>query len=132
VAWVVFRAQSLDVAVAMLRKLAGLDPGGTVWFYSPLVLVMPLVVLGHLFGVLAAGQARTATATPERVPPPAWATGLYRRAGGAFAVRPHEAAGLYVLLPLPGFAGGFVLTAWLLVVLVFSAMKTSPFIYFQF
>ena len=49
-----------------------------------------------------------------------------------FAVRPHRAAGIYVLLPLPGFVGRFLLMAWLLLIWVFAAVETSPFIYFQF
>jgi hypothetical protein len=57
---------------------------------------------------------------------------LYEGIHGRFAVRPHRAAGLYVLLPLPGFVGSFVLTAWLLLVYLFASLNTSPFIYFQF
>jgi len=129
VTWVFFRAPNLRVAVQVLRKLAGLDQGGTVWFYSPLILVMPLIVLGHIIGILA---TRSAHADPERLPPPAWAKATYVRAGSHFVTRTHEAAGLYVLLPMPGFVGAFVLVAWILVVLVFSALDTNPFIYFQF
>jgi len=35
-------------------------------------------------------------------------------------------------LPLPGFAGAFLGTCWLLVLLLFGATGGNPFIYFQF
>lgn len=53
VTWVLFRAQSFRAAGIVLRKMSGLAPGGIVWFYSPLAMVLPLVIGAHLIGVLA-------------------------------------------------------------------------------
>ena len=49
-----------------------------------------------------------------------------------FAVKPSKVAGIYVLAPLPGFVGGFIITVWLVGVYLFASLQTSPFIYFQF
>jgi hypothetical protein len=57
---------------------------------------------------------------------------VWQAAGLRFAVRPHPAAGLYVLLPVPGFVGAFALTAWVLAIALFAVIDSSPFIYFQF
>jgi len=51
---------------------------------------------------------------------------------GAVGLKPHSAAGYYILLPIPGFVGGFMITLWLLVLYLFSSVNTNPFIYFQF
>jgi hypothetical protein len=56
---------------------------------------------------------------------------LYQ-AGGRFALKPSAVAGIYVLLPLPSFLGGFVLAFWIISLLLFSSLETAPFIYFQF
>ncbi|MGD0301105.1 MAG: MBOAT family protein [Bryobacteraceae bacterium] len=101
--WVLFRAQSFAVAGTVLRKMSGLAPGGIAWFYSPLAMVLPLVIGGHAVGIMAARR-----------------------------VHCNRITGNYVLLPLPGFAGAFLGTCWLLVLLLFGATGGNPFIYFQF
>jgi alginate O-acetyltransferase complex protein AlgI len=66
VAWVFFRAKDFGTAAAILRKLAWLDPGGVVWFYLPLALLVPLVVAAHWLG------ARAVTSLPR----PGFASGF--------------------------------------------------------
>ena len=131
VGWIFFRASSFSVAVVILRKVLWLDPAGIHYMYLPLFLLLPIVVLGHVIGIAAAKHHALGPLQARRVGAPAWASRLYGRRA-PFAVRPHTAAGLYVLLPLPGFAGGFLLAVWVLVVYLFSSLNTSPFIYFQF
>jgi alginate O-acetyltransferase complex protein AlgI len=130
-AWVFFRAESFATAMVILKKIFWLDPSGVSHFYLPLALLLPLVLLGHWLGVLASTQAQ-ATANPPCVPAPRWAARIWERARACFAVRPHPAAGLYVLLPVPGFIGGFVLATWVLLIGLFAAINSTPFIYFQF
>ena len=130
VTWVFFRADSFASATVILRKVVGIDSGGVVWFYSPLFMLLPLVVIGHALGALAARQA--VESKTRRIAPPAWAARIYAPLGNRFAIKPHKAAGIYMLLPMPSFTGSFVLTLWILLVYLFSSLNTSPFIYFQF
>jgi alginate O-acetyltransferase complex protein AlgI len=53
VTWVLFRSPSFTAAATMLHKMSGLAPGGIAWFYSPLAMVLPLVISGHAIGILA-------------------------------------------------------------------------------
>lgn len=130
--WVFFRARDFSTALAVLRKIVGFDSGGVVWFYSPLFMLLPLVVLAHVFGILAARQAAAPGAKPRRIGAPRWVAPVYSMIGNRFAVKPSKVAGVYVLLPLPGFVGAFILTVWVMAVYLFASLDTSPFIYFQF
>ncbi len=132
ITWIFFRAPNFSTAVATLRKIVGIDQGGVVHFYSPLFLLIPIVVLGHIFGIVAARQASVEGSSPNRIMPPAWARRFYSTLKNRFAMKPSKAAGIYVLIPLPGFAGAFILTAWLLALYLFASLDTTPFIYFQF
>jgi len=107
IAWVFFRAPDFTTAVVVLQKVAGLSPGGASWMYLPFFLVLPLVAAAHALGAFADRRDHLAS-------------------------RPRPLAGRYVLLPRPGFASGFVLTAWLVVLFLFSTLHRTPFIYFQF
>ena len=129
-AWVFFRAQDFTTAMVIVRKLLWIDSAGVDHFYLPLALVLPMVLLGHWLGKVAGYQAPDAT--HQWVPSPAWAARIWDGAGTRFAVRPHPAAGLYILLPVPGLLGGFMLVGWILVIALFAAIDSSPFIYFQF
>ena len=131
VTWVLFRSESLPVAIIVLRKMSGLEPGGIAWFYSPLLLVLPLVIAGHLVGIVAARRAAGA-GSGRRIPPPEWAASIYAQARAPLAVRPRSFSGVYVLLPLPGFLGAFLGACWTLALVLFCATGASPFIYFQF
>ncbi len=124
VTWVFFRATDVDTAVTILRKVAFIDREGISWTYTPLWLLLPFVVAAHAFGVAAARLERG-----EPVPViSAWAA----RASQPLVVRPTPLSGLYVVLPLPGFWGTLMLTAWLVGIFLFASVESSPFIYFQF
>ena len=73
----------------------------------PFFVFLPLVAAAHALGALAARRDQLAT---------------FR----------DSLTGRYVLLPVPGFASAFVLTAWLVVLVLFSPLHRTPFIYFQF
>jgi len=132
VTWVFFRAPDFGTAMVIVRKLAGLSSGGTELVYAPLFVLLPVIVLAHVLGKVAAQRARVPGATPRRVSAPGWAERFYAPFNSPFAIKPSKAAGLYVLLPLPGFAGSLVLTMWLVGVFLFAVLNTTPFIYFQF
>lgn len=125
--WVFFRADDFRTAMIILRKIFYLDSGGVTWFYAPLFMLIPFVIIGHIFGIIAARKAKGVK--PRWIPPPAWAKSFYE---GRFATKPSKAAGIYVLLPLPGFVGTFILTLWIVCAYLFATLDTSPFIYFQF
>jgi alginate O-acetyltransferase complex protein AlgI len=125
--WIFFRARSFPVAALVLRKVLWLEPDGVAYVYSPLLLLLPLVIAGHWLGALARQRERSAG---DEIGSPACLRWLY--GDSPFAVRPHRWAGLYVRIPPGGFAAGFVTAAWLLMVVLFAAVNASPFIYFQF
>jgi alginate O-acetyltransferase complex protein AlgI len=129
-AWVFFRAQDFTTAMVVVRKLLWLDPSGVDHFYFPLALLMPVVILAHWLGSSTAG--RVANTSQPWASAPGWAAPIWDAAGVQFAVRPHPLSGLYILLPVPGLLGGFIFMGWLLLIALFAAMDTSPFIYFQF
>lgn len=130
--WVFFRAPDFGSAFVILGKLVGVGGEGIRFFYLPFFLLLPLVVVAHWIGHQAERMGCVPGPRPRRIPAPAWAARWFAGAGVPFAVRPHPAAGIYVLLPLPGFVGGFLLMAWLLLVWLFASVETNPFIYFQF
>jgi alginate O-acetyltransferase complex protein AlgI len=131
-AWVFFRSRNFSTSLLIVRKLFWLDTSGANFFYSPLFMLVPVVVIGHILGVIAQRQFYAPSSSLRRCPPPAWAIRAYAGNGGRFGLKPSRVAGVYVLLPIPGFWGGFLLTVWLLVVFLFSSLKATPFIYFQF
>lgn len=132
VAWIFFRAADFATALVMLRKVVGLAPGGVAWPYLPLFLLLPIVAAAHLLGVEVARQERRRTRPGRYVPIPEWAVRWYHPGGERFAIRPHPAAGAYLLLPLGTITGGFLITAWLLALALFAPLVTNPFIYFRF
>jgi alginate O-acetyltransferase complex protein AlgI len=132
VGWVFFRAADFPTALVILRKMTGLLPGGVEWFYSPLAMLLPAVALAHWLGHAAEAQAGLGGGHWRKIGPPSWAAPWYADAAGRYAMRPSMVAGLYVLLPLPTFAGAFILTTWLTSLLLFGAANSNPFIYFQF
>jgi alginate O-acetyltransferase complex protein AlgI len=133
--WVLFRARDFGTAMTIYAKMFGFAPGGIAWFFLPLYVLLPVIALAHWLGFLAARRAKE-TGARRIVHAPAFFAALYKRPEAkhdqAFALRPHPNAGLYVLLPPAGITFAFILTTWILVVLVFAAANTTPFIYFQF
>ena len=128
--WVLFRSQNFAAALTILGKMAGFASGGVAWFYSPLVLVLPIVVAAHIVGVIAARRA-AAVGTARKIFAPAWAKWLYDHTA-SFGIRSRRFSGIYVLLPPPGFLGTFLAASWILTVLLFCATGANPFVYFQF
>jgi alginate O-acetyltransferase complex protein AlgI len=127
--WVVFRSPTLHGAGIRLRKMAGLSPGGIEWFYSPLPMVLPIVIAGHAIGIIAARRGAVVRGA-RKIPPPGRVASIYERARACFAI--HPLSGVYVLLPLPGFIGAFLAASWVPALLLFGAIGSNPFIYFQF
>ena len=111
ITWVLFRAPSFPIALEILRKMAGLASGGIAFLYSPLLIVLPLVIAAHAIGIMAQRQGAQLRD---------W-----------FQVRSNRLSGVYVLLR-PRFLGAFLMTSWALLVLLFGATGASPFVYFRF
>jgi alginate O-acetyltransferase complex protein AlgI len=130
-AWIFFRASSFALALTMIRKIATLDGVGVRWVFTPLLIAIPVVVAAHLVGVYAARLYAKAKQGARKVTVPQWFEPLYGKSG-TIVRKPSTAAGIYVLLPTHPFWSGFVATAWVLAVVLFSATSSNPFIYFQF
>lgn len=130
ITWVFFRSKNFGTSLIILRKLLWVDQTGASWVYSPFYFLIPLVILAHIFGVLAARQRKTVRQNMRNIPAPGWLAPLYQ--GSRYAFNPSPVAGIYTLLPLPGYTGGLILTAWLIGLFLFASLDTSPFIYFQF
>jgi hypothetical protein len=97
--------------------MSGLSPGGIEWFYSPLPVVLPIVIAGYV-----------AVPRAQKIPPQQVASN-YDRAEAPFAFRPP--CGLYVLLPLPGVTGASWPQAGYWRLLLVGAIGSNPFIYLQ-
>ena len=129
-AWVLFRAQGFSSALIILRKMAGLAPGGIAWLYSPLLLALPIVIVAHVIGLLASrGYLGRGARLEETLP--AWLASLYASVRAFLTTRTSPLSGLYVLVR-PSFFGGFLIASWLLALLLFAATGANPFVYFQF
>jgi hypothetical protein len=99
---VFFRADSFSSAMMILRKIAGFEPGGEMWFFLPLWLFIPLVAAAHVIGLSQEKGAR------------------------------GHADSTHVPLPRSTVLSAAIVTVWVIGVYLFSPMRTSPFIYFQF
>lgn len=128
--WVLFRSPDFATALQIYKKLAWIDTSGASWVYSPLWMLLPFILVAHVMGRLceeiagrASRQRRLAASSALNL--------IYDKAQPTLAYRSRH-SGWYLLLPLPGFAGGFILTMWLLGLLLFSVVESKPFIYFQF
>ena len=130
VTWVLFRSQSLPAILTILRKMAGMAPGGIVWIYSPLLMVLPIVIAGHVVGVFA-GRRSVATAPGRWLLPTVLPASFISQCGPWSQIKANRLSGVYVLLR-PTFLGGFIAGSWVLAMLLFCAIGSTPFIYFQF
>jgi hypothetical protein len=117
--WIFFRSPNFTTAAVILRKLVLLDRISIGYLYLPLLLAIPLVVGAHCLGRYV-GSLAAASEGIRYIRPPHWAMSLYRDCGERLALKPHSAAGYYILLPFPGFVGGFIITLWLLVLYICS------------
>jgi alginate O-acetyltransferase complex protein AlgI len=122
IAWVFFRAQDFGTATLILERIARGDAPGFRWLYSPLLLLICVVVAGHWVGRLAG----------RRSPPSRGLARVFERAEWLCVVRPYPGSGAYVMLEPRTFIGAFAITIWLIALALFAALSTSPFIYFQF
>ena len=89
VAWVFFRARDFATATLVLRKIAGLEPGGVVWFYLPLAVALAVVVAAHAAAIVA---ERRGAPQPLAAPPQS-------PFAGAFVVTAWL-VGIFLLSPL--------------------------------
>ena len=125
-AWIFFRAANLPTALSIVSRITQLNAAGVQWIYSPLLMLLPLVVLGHYLGWRI---GRCAVAEPGKM---LQGRSVFEHLIFIQAVRPHAAAGVYAVVRFRTFGGAFLMAAWVLVLLLFSAQDSSPFIYFQF
>ena len=130
VTWVLFRSQSLPAILTILRKMAGMAPGGIVWLYSPLLMLLPIVIAGHVVGSLAARRS-VATAPGRCLLPTVLPSSFISDCGPWSQIEANRLSGVYVLLR-PTLLGSFIAGTWVLAMLLFCAIGSSPFIYFQF
>jgi alginate O-acetyltransferase complex protein AlgI len=130
-AWIFFRSQDFSTSKIIILKIFNYNSEGVVWFYSPLLFCLPLVILAHFVGMLIFKQSKLKESRPKNIPPPK----LFQRFYGSnnrFAMKPSLLSGTYFLLPFPGFIGSFLITLWILIIYLFSPFGNNPFIYFQF
>jgi hypothetical protein len=105
--WIFFRSPNFEVAWTILRKLAGLAPGGIAWTYMPAYLFVLMLAAAHTVGVLHGARLEKTDDTHSGVP-------------------------AYATARLPLYVSAFLATAWLLILYLFIPLHRSPFIYFQF
>jgi len=125
--WIFFRAPNFSTAAVMLKKIMWWDGSGIQYVYTPLLMLLPLVIFAHWLGVLAA--QRTGRQTGSFVP--GWLP-IRIPAGARFPIRRYRLAGVYLGLPKNLFLESCTITAVVLVIFLFGDIQTSPFIYFQF
>jgi alginate O-acetyltransferase complex protein AlgI len=130
ICWIFFRAASFGDAWTIIRKVLCLDSSGIEWIYSPLFVVLPVVLLGHFLGVLASKSM--ASQATDGVRPADWHFLDNVLNKGLLASKPHSASGIYTILRLHNAVGIFALTVWATMLLLLAPIKSNPFIYFQF
>ncbi|HET9425668.1 MAG TPA: MBOAT family protein [Gemmatimonadaceae bacterium] len=111
--WVLFRAPDMATAGIIAMKVIGAAPGGVEWFFLPFWLLLFVVAGAHALGVIAERQP----GIPEAVE--AWMPARRLRL-------------LRLATPRGTVGSAFLVTAWLILLFLFSPMTHSPFIYFQF
>jgi hypothetical protein len=94
-----------------------------------LLMVLPIVIIAHVAGIVAARHASSTTSGRKAHFPAA--ESLYANARASFMVKSNRLSGVYVLMR-PRFLGAFLLASWVLTVLLFGATGANPFVYFQF
>jgi alginate O-acetyltransferase complex protein AlgI len=129
--WVLFRARTFPDAALMFRKMLWLDANGVSWFYLPLLLLLALVAVAHGIG-LAVERARFARGRRAVIPLPTLLQRILARPGGLVAWRAQSSDAVFPYLRPEGFAAGALLTLWGLLLALFAAGNSQPFIYFQF
>jgi alginate O-acetyltransferase complex protein AlgI len=128
VAWVFFRSPNFSTAYLILRKLAFIDRVGISYGYFPLAPILLLVVLAHLLGKQVESIARSSSIPSTEV----WWQRVFIGMIPRIIHRPKPISGYYFTFRQPGFVSGFVLTICFLILYLFAASNSNPFIYFQF
>jgi hypothetical protein len=120
VGWILFRSSDLATAMTVLGKVVGRNGGGIEWFYLPFWFLLPLVVIGHVVGVILARRS-SPEQTDVALPSPTFV--------GPVTV-------VHTGVPTPalrlGFTTAFVVTIWAAILFLFTPVARSPFIYFRF
>lgn len=123
VCWVPFRSTSFDTTRLMLSRMFTLDAQGATWLPSLLIPALTLAAAGHLIGGLIARSLTDDTAARRL-------DRLLTPFGARLQVDPIS--GAYVCLSVQTIAGSFLCALWVLALLYFAPVNTTPFIYFQF
>lgn len=131
ISWIFFRSATLSTSMLILKKVVGVAQGGLAYTSLPLLLIIPAVIGAHYLGGVTE-QLASARKGARRLGAPAWLKWAYVRSQLPYALRPHKQAGIYVLAPVPTFVGSFVLTLWVIGIVLFAQVNAQPFIYFQF
>jgi alginate O-acetyltransferase complex protein AlgI len=116
--WIVFRSPDVATAVAVFGNVLGIQAGGLQWFFLPSWILLPIVGVAHLLGVIG---ARARVATRDEM------LDVLRIRRPTRSMVPMRLA-----MPAGTIAGAFVVTAWLIMLFLFSPLSHSPFIYFRF
>lgn len=125
--WVPFRCTTFAQTRDMLGALA--FHGGVVrWVSVDLFVIVAIVVGGHLLGGAIQKEAASAAQSPAGAP------SLGARLLRFFAAKAEAdpISGAYLRLSMASGRGAYLVTAWILLALVFAETQTTPFIYFQF
>jgi len=123
-AWVPFRAASFSDTWVCYTKMFGLtSETGVMFLPFWLPVCLAFVVLGHLIGLSCQHSRHAGTIS-------SWFMSALRQLG--LKVIQNSISGVYLSLERPTFAGGYAITFFVLVIFLFGATNTNPFIYFQF
>jgi len=116
-AWVPFRAVDAATTRSMLTRLVSPGTGGNHWLPVTVVAGLVLVVCGHVAG-LWIERARTSGGVIQRL--------------FDIRVKEHPLSGRQLVFGLATVGGAFLTTSVVLIVALFGALDSSPFIYFRF
>jgi alginate O-acetyltransferase complex protein AlgI len=118
--WIPFRARHLGDTAEFLRGMFTLR-GGTAFQADAVFIALALVVPAHLIGLWLASAVRNEQPLLRR---------LLRALNAQLSSDPISS--WYVRLGTGTVLGSFLVTLWVLLVLLSAETHTRPFIYFQF
>ena len=118
--WIPFRATGLADTALFIRGMFSLQPGVTLW-PSPILVAIALAVPAHLLGLWLASSRRAGRPVLQR---------LLRIADARLDEDPISS--WHVRLGTRTALGMFVVSLWLLLVILSAETHARPFIYFQF
>jgi alginate O-acetyltransferase complex protein AlgI len=118
--WIPFRAARLTDTLDILRGMATFR-GGTAFQSNAVLIALALVVPAHFAGLWLARATRSSQPLLQR---------LLRALNAQLSSDPISS--WYVRLGMGTALGSFVVTLWVILVLLSAETHTRPFIYFQF